>query len=198
MPCWIQSSPSLPKDISLARAARMKSLPAPPKISDSSSILMMKSWPKPPMSRSTPWTLSSPPRSVMMSSPAPPNRKSLPSPPSSRSLPSSPCRVSSPMLAIRVSLPALPPSTTWSSPRYCRKLALRRTSGSNGLSPRGSSRKLLPRPVNCCVGSTSRVKAGVEKISPGRWVASVLADTSLAKELFSSSVRKFRPAVRSR
>ena len=50
-----------------------------------------------------------------------------------------------------------------------------------------------PRPVNCNAWLTSRIKAGVEKTSPGRWVASVLAMINLANELFSSSVRKLSP-----
>ncbi|MDT4846372.1 hypothetical protein FQZ97_803890 [compost metagenome] len=54
------------------------------------------------------------------------------------------------------------------------------------------------RPVCCARGLDSRMKAGVENTSPGRCVALVLAMISLANELFSSSVRKFSPAVRSR
>ena len=42
-------------------------------------------------------------------------------------------------------------------------------------------------------GVDLEVKPGVEKTSAGRCVASVLAMISLANELFSSSVRKFRP-----
>ncbi len=41
-------------------------------------------------------------------------------------------------------------------------------------------------------------EAGVRNTRPGRCVASVLAMISLANELFSSSVRKLSPAVRSR
>ncbi|MNN27456.1 hypothetical protein D3C81_1409920 [compost metagenome] len=52
--------------------------------------------------------------------------------------------------------------------------------------------------LNCLAGSTSRVKAGVKNMTAGRWVASVLAITSLANELFSNSVTKFSPALRSR
>ncbi|MOA25802.1 hypothetical protein D3C78_1465510 [compost metagenome] len=74
----------------------------------------------------------------------------------------------------------------------------RSTSGVRLPVPVGSSRPSRPRPVNCWVASTSSVKPGDVKTSPGRCVASVLAITSLAKELFSSSVRKFRPCVRSR
>ncbi|MCY1498854.1 hypothetical protein D9M68_328510 [compost metagenome] len=54
------------------------------------------------------------------------------------------------------------------------------------------------RPVCCSSGLTSKVKPGVRKTTPGRWVAWVLAMISLAKELPSSSALKFRPAVRSR
>ncbi|MCY1356938.1 hypothetical protein D9M68_527240 [compost metagenome] len=74
----------------------------------------------------------------------------------------------------------------------------RTTSGSNGLSPSGSSRPVAPSPVCCRSWVTSRVKPGVRKTTPGKWVAWVLAMISLLKELPSSSALKFSPAVRSR
>ncbi|MCY1299406.1 hypothetical protein D9M68_995590 [compost metagenome] len=64
--------------------------------------------------------------------------------------------------------------------------------------PVGSSRPLAPRPVCCSAWLTSRVQDGVKKIAAGRCLTSVLFITSLAKELFSSSVPKFIPAVRDR
>ncbi|MNF09652.1 hypothetical protein D3C80_2103690 [compost metagenome] len=64
--------------------------------------------------------------------------------------------------------------------------------------PVGSSRPVRPRPVCWVAALTSSVQVGVEKIALGRWMASVLFITNLAKELFSSSVPKFIPAVRDR
>ena len=110
-----------------------------------------------------------------------------------------------------MSLPAVPPRTTWSLAGVVQIVGVR--SGVSGLSritsgvismlpivmpPVGSARPSAPRPVNCFVGSTSSVKAGVVKTSAGRCVASVFAMISLANELLSSSVPKFEPAVRSR
>ncbi|MNE12220.1 hypothetical protein D3C80_1050050 [compost metagenome] len=55
-----------------------------------------------------------------------------------------------------------------------------------------------PSPVNWLAWFTSRVNVGVRNTVLDRWVTSELAMISLAKELFSSSVPKFMPAVRDR
>ncbi|MCY1463294.1 hypothetical protein D9M71_811690 [compost metagenome] len=55
-----------------------------------------------------------------------------------------------------------------------------------------------PNPVNWLAWFTSRVNVGVRNTVLDRWVTSELAMISLAKELFSSSVPKFMPAVRDR
>ncbi|MCY1552001.1 hypothetical protein D9M68_883700 [compost metagenome] len=62
----------------------------------------------------------------------------------------------------------------------------------------GSARPSGPSPVNWRLGSTSRMKPGVEKISAGRRSTSVFCITILAKEFCSISVRKFRPERRAR
>src|SRR5262245_14926538 len=147
VPSSIQSSPSLPVGGRLTLAPcpnltfipeTMKSSPWPPKMRLMSSLMAMKSLPSPPRMMllasaggsecdsmmtslpASPWMTSLPPPLKMMSSPAPPRTVSSPAPPSSRSLPSSPYSVSSPAPETMMSLPAVPPSTTWSSPVYCR------------------------------------------------------------------------------
>ncbi|MNI02685.1 hypothetical protein D3C73_555710 [compost metagenome] len=67
---------------------------------------------------------------------------------------------------------------------------LRITSGDNGLPLVGSA-------PFCADGSTSSTRL-FWKTSPGRCVTSVFAMIIFANELFSSSVMKLRPAVRSK
>ncbi len=218
LPPSSQSFPPPPKTVSGPSPAITRSSPSPAKCSfpfrpplekSSPSADMMMSSPGPASMVSLPgppFRTSSPCESVMRSSPAPPRTVSAPSEPSRMSSPSLPQNVSLSMPPQILSVPAVPLKVDWAlRPGRSTALLTRYRMVPSGIfSSRADSLQAEPGssatslPVVPTMLAISNSQSATPKTSALRAEASVFLMMSSAKELPSSSVRRFSPEVRDR